>query len=68
MSEVIDMQEFFSRDPLTYTNDDITVVISQFRQSRKNFQQGNIAAGSTKPKTEAQKQIADLGSVLKLNL
>lgn len=63
-----DISELFSRDPLTLTKADISKIIDTMRASRHAFNQGNIKAGSTKPPTEKQKQISELGAKLKISL
>ena len=67
-SPVTDIHELFARDPLQLTRDDITTIITEMRKSRASFNLGNIKAGSTKPKTEKQKQISDLASKLDISL
>lgn len=65
---VIDMSELFRRDPLSYSKQDIEVIVARFRESRKQFDLGNKKAGSTKPLTAKQKQIADMGNALGLEI
>ncbi len=64
----MDIAELFARDPLQLTRDDITTIITEMRKSRHAFTAGNLKAGSTKPKTEKQKQIASLADELKISL
>lgn len=67
-----DLNELFSRDPLKYTKDDISVIIAKMRESRAQFNLGNMKAGTMKakapaaPKTAAGKAAASLN--LKLDL
>lgn len=63
-----DIVELFARDPLSYTEDDLTVIITELRKSRASFNLGNVKAGSTKPKTEKQKQLGDLASKLDISI
>lgn len=63
-----DLAELFARDPLQLTKADITSIIEEMRKSRHAFNAGNAKAGSTKPKTEKQKQISSLADKLKINL
>lgn len=63
-----DIAELFARDPLSLTRADITAIIEEMRKSRHAFNAGNAKAGSTKPKTEQQKQILDLGKKLGINI
>lgn len=62
----MDIQELFSRDPLSLTDDDLRTLVERFRAARKQFNLGNMKAGSTKPKTEKQKKTEDL--VAKFNI
>lgn len=67
-----DLAELFSRDPLKYSKDDLSVIIAKMRESRAQFNLGNMKAGTTKakapaaPKTAAGKAAASLN--LKLDL
>ena len=65
---VIDMGELFRRDPLSYSKQDIQVIVARFRESRKQFDLGNKKAGSTKPLTAKQKQVEELGSQLGIEI
>lgn len=55
-----DMLELFSRDPLALSQQDISSIVEEMRKSRHTFNAGNAKAGSTKPKTEKQKQTSAL--------
>ena len=55
-----DITELFARDPLSLSKQDIEVIVTKFRESRKAFSLGNMKAGSTKPPTAKQKATADL--------
>lgn len=61
-----DLQELFSKDPLEHTKDDIAALVEELRKRRAQFNLGNTSAGSTKPKTEKQKQAAALADKLDL--
>ena len=50
-----DITELFARDPLSLSKQDIGIIVTKFRESRKAFNLGNVRAGSTKPKTAKQK-------------
>lgn len=63
-----DLAELFARDPLSLTDDDIRSIIEEMRKSRHAFNAGNAKAGSTKPKTEKQKQIASLAEKLNISI
>jgi hypothetical protein len=63
-----DLQELFSRDPLNLTKDDIRSIIEEMRKSRHAFNAGNAKAGSTKPQSEKQKQIASLAEKMKIDI
>jgi len=63
-----DLQELFSRDPLSLTKDDITEIVKQYRAMRHSFSAGNIKAGSAKPKTEKQKEVDKIAAKLNINL
>lgn len=63
-----EIHEIMAEDPLLMTREDISEIISEMRKSRKNFVAGNLRAGTTKPKTEKQKQVADLASKLDLKI
>lgn len=63
-----DLAELFARDPLELTDDDIRSIIEEMRKSRHAFNAGNAMAGSTKPKTEKQKQIASIAEKLKIDI
>ncbi|HEY9155545.1 MAG TPA: hypothetical protein VIM69_10460 [Opitutaceae bacterium] len=65
---VIDMSELFRRDPLSYSKQDIEVIVARFRESRKQFELGNKRAGSTKPLTAKQKEVEALGNKLNLDI
>lgn len=60
------LTEIMSLDPLSMTKTDIRDIIEEMRKSRHAFNAGNLRAGSTKPKTEKQKQIEKLGEGLDL--
>ena len=61
-----EIHEIMAEDPLKMTREDISEIIAEMRKSRKNFVAGNLRAGSTKPKTEKQKQAVDLAAKLDL--
>ena len=61
-----EIHEIMAEDPLKMTQEDISEIIAEMRKSRKNFVAGNPRAGSTKPKTEKQKQAIDLAAKLDL--
>ena len=61
-----EIHEIMAEDPLKMTREDISEIIAEMRKSRKNFVAGNLRAGSTKPKTEKQKQAIDLAAKLDL--
>jgi hypothetical protein len=57
-----DVAELFARDPLSLTEDDLRMIVTEMRKSRHAFNLGNVKAGSTKPKTEKQKKLSELAS------
>lgn len=65
---MLDINELFQRDPLNYSVQDLDAIIGRFREARASFFLGNQKAGSTKPKTEKQKQAATLAEKLNLDL
>jgi hypothetical protein len=63
-----DIAELMARDPLQLTKENIDAIIAEMRKSRHQFNAGNMTAGSTKPKTEKQKQVLALADKLKISL
>ena len=63
-----DVAELFARDPLSLTEEDLTHIVEEMRKSRHAFNLGNVKAGSTKPKTEKQKKLADLAAGLDISI
>lgn len=63
-----DIAELFARDPLSYTEADLTTIVEELRKARHQFNLGNAKAGSTKPKTEKQKRLADLAGKISINI
>lgn len=63
-----DLHELFARDPLSLTQEDVTTIVHEFRKMRGQFSAGNVKAGSTKPKTEKQKKLAELATSLKIDI
>lgn len=63
-----DIAELMRRDPLQMTKEDVAEIVKVMRASRHQFNLGNAKAGSTKPKTEKQKQVAALADKLNLKL
>ena len=63
-----DIAELFSRDPLSYSEADLDLIITEMRKSRGAFNLGNVKAGSTKPKTEKQKKLEELAKGLEIDL
>lgn len=61
-----DLSSLFATDPLKLTREDFEAVIAEMRKMRGNFNLGNLKAGSTKPKTEKEKQLDALASKLDL--
>lgn len=59
-----DVTNLFSRDPFSLTREDIEDIVKTFRASRHKFNAGNMRAGSTKPKTEKQKQAEKIAASL----
>lgn len=43
-----DIARLFAEDPLSLTRENIDEIISYYREARKNFNNGEKAAGSTK--------------------
>lgn len=62
-----DIQELFSRDPLSLTQENIDEIITHYRKCRAQFNLGNMKAGSAKPSAAAKKG-EELTTKLKLNL
>lgn len=63
-----DIAELFSRDPLSYSEQDLVLIVEEMRKSRGSFNLGNVKAGSTKPKTEKQKSLEALADGLDIDL
>lgn len=63
-----DIAELFSRDPLSYSEQDVVTIVTEMRKSRHAFNLGNVKAGSTKPKTEKQKKLEELANGLEIDL
>jgi len=63
-----DLQTLFALDPLGMSDQDFRSIIEKFRTSRHQFDLGNKMAGSTKPKTEKQKQTEAVAAKLDFNL
>jgi len=63
-----DIAELFARDPLSLNDQDISLIVDEMRKSGHAFAAGNMKAGSTKPKTAAQKQLSELQSKLNITL
>ena len=63
-----DLAQLFARDPLKLSDADIKSIVEEMRKSRHAFNAGNAKAGSTKPKTEKQKQIASLAEKMNISL
>jgi len=63
-----DIATLFARDPLELTKEDISAIIEEMRKSRHAFNLGNKSAGSTKPKTPKQKEIAALVDKLDISI
>lgn len=65
--ETTDINELFSRDPLSLTNSDIDKIILEMRKKRHTFQVGPAPkSGGTKSLTKAQEQASKLDIDLKL--
>jgi hypothetical protein len=65
---VNDLQEILNRDPRGYSQADLDSIVEQLRASRHQYNLGNKKAGSTKPKTEKQKEMGGLRLELDLDL
>lgn len=63
-----DIAELMRRDPLQMTKEDVAEIVKTMRASRHQFSMGNVRAGSTKPKTEKQKQVSALADKLQLKI
>lgn len=63
-----DLQELFDRDPLQLSEQDFKLIIEEHRKNRHAFNLGNLKAGSTKPKTEKQKQVEALSDKLDISI
>jgi len=63
-----DIAELFARDPLSLSDVDLTLIITKMRESRGQFNLGNVKAGSMKPKTEKQKQTEAIAGKLNFDL
>jgi hypothetical protein len=63
-----DLREILNRDPCGYSKGDLETIVEELRASRHQYNLGNKKAGSTKPKTEKQKEIGGLKLELDLDL
>lgn len=63
-----DINAIMQQDPLKLSEQDIDAIVDTMRAARKQFNMGNVKAGSTKPKTEKEKALAGLNLSLKLDL
>lgn len=63
-----DIALLFARDPLDLSKQDIEEIVNKMRASRHAFNLGNAKAGSTKPKTQKQKDADELASKLSIKL
>lgn len=63
-----DIAELFARDPLSLSDVDLTLIITKMRESRGQFNLGNVKAGSMKPQTEKQKKTAEIAGKLNFDL
>lgn len=66
--QTTDIAELFARNPMDLTTENLDAIIDEMRKSRHAFNLGNAKAGSTKPPTEKQKQILDLGTKLGIKI
>jgi hypothetical protein len=58
-----DLTELFSRDPNSYTKEDIKSIITIYREKRKQFNAGALQAGKAKtPTTKSQSLAAAIKS------
>lgn len=62
-----ELAEIFAKDPQEYSKQDLREVIAAMREARVSFNKGNMKAGNTKPRTEKQKQHAELAQSLSLD-
>lgn len=63
-----DVTELFRRDPLSLERPDIEAIIAKMRESRSQFNLGNMKAGSTKAPTAKASATLSLASKLNLEL
>lgn len=63
-----DIAEIMARDPLQCSDQDISLVIAEFRSKKHLFTQGNLMAGRTKPVKLTKEQEAAKELVGKLDL
>lgn len=63
-----DLSELFSRDPLKYSKDDISAIIAKMRESRAQFNLGNMKAGTVKPKAPPKTAAGKAAAALDLKL
>lgn len=62
------LAQLFAMDPLAYSDQDLDRIIAEFRDKRKQFNLGNLQAGSTKPKSAKAAASLELGKRLGLDL
>ena len=63
-----DLATLFAMNPLDLTREDLTAVVTKFRESRGQFTLGSKTAGSTKPPTAKQAQTNDLLKKLDISI
>ena len=67
--ETTDINELMHRDPLEHSDKDIESIIEYYRGARYRFNQGDMKAGSTKPKAKPKAlQGVDMAALGKLEI
>ena len=63
-----DINELFDRDPLDLTRDDISQIITAYRDMRYKFNQGDSKAGNIKAKPSKNAKAQKLAQTLDIEL
>lgn len=63
-----DISRLFDEDPLQQTTEDFNELVAELRERRHQFNLGNMKAGSSKPKTEKQKETEELSGKVNLDI
>lgn len=60
MTELTDINELFSRDPMKLTDDDITKIVAEFRKRRNMFKANPASIEAPKKLTDKERAASSL--------